>query len=68
MTSHPDCHSQALEAPNVRVSMERLVMLEFPSMKNGVVHLNKRMSLDIFNIDPHIGVHCVALVSRVPEK
>jgi len=26
-----------------------------------VAYLNKRTSLDIFNIDPHIGVRCVAM-------
>ena len=54
--------------PFVCVSMEILVMFEFPSLIKGAAYLNKQRAIDILNIDLLVHVVCVAVACRVPEK
>ena len=54
--------------PFVCVSMEILVMFEFPSLFKGTAYLNKRRAIDILNIDLLVHVGCVAVACRIPEK
>ena len=53
--------------PFVCVSMEILVMFEFPSLIKGAAYLNKRRAIDIL-IDLLVHVGCVAVACRVPGK